>query len=167
MKKRLVSLLFVLAASIGAWADEVPGVTVEYIDEGTPAYVEALSAIGRFEFREGVVYVVFRDNTEEELGATSVIGKISFGRVEEDDITKEESTAIEVVEHKVRVTVYPNPAADHVHVDGLADGQTVRLFGSNGSLVYSGTSADIDLSGMASGVYILQVGKEVVKVVKK
>ncbi|MCQ2229381.1 MAG: T9SS type A sorting domain-containing protein [Bacteroidales bacterium] len=62
---------------------------------------------------------------------------------------------------------YPNPTADRIHISGMQEGQQVRLFTSDGRLTVVGTSSDIDLSGMSSGVYLLQVGKEVVKVIKK
>ncbi len=47
MKRHLLSVLLMLVFAAGAWADEVPGVTVEYIDPGTAAYVQAISAIGK------------------------------------------------------------------------------------------------------------------------
>lgn len=170
MKHRFLSMLAMLAMSVAAMADEVPGVTVEYVDAGTASYVQAISAIGRIEFNEGNAVIVFKDEAAgtENLGAISAIKKISFGGVSEDDITKGETpTGIVETEQRVSVTAYPNPVADHVHVDGVAEGQMIRLFSSDGRLMFVGQQSDIDMSGMANGIYLLQVGKEVIKVVKK
>ncbi|MCQ2229220.1 MAG: T9SS type A sorting domain-containing protein [Bacteroidales bacterium] len=127
-------------------------------------------AIGRIEFKEGNAIIVFKDETAgtEDLGSISAIKRISFGNVSENDIAKEEDTPTAIAtERKVSVSAYPNPTADHVHISGMQEGQQVRLFTSDGRLTHVGTSADIDLSGMSSGVYLLQVGKEVIKVIKK
>ena len=54
-------MLAMLAMSVSAMADEVPGVTVEYVDAGTASYVQVISAIGRIEFKEGNAVIVFKD----------------------------------------------------------------------------------------------------------
>lgn len=170
MKKKLLMMLLMCVVHVGAMADEVPGVIVEYIDENSDSYVQAISAIGRIEFKGGNATIVFKDSEagREELGAISGIKKISFGPVSESDITKDDDTPTSVAaERKVSVSAYPNPTADHVHISGMEDGQQVRMFTSDGRLTYVGRESDIDLSGMPSGVYLLQVGKEVVKVIKK
>lgn len=169
MRKTIISLAAMLAMSVGVMADEVPGVTVEYVDSGTSAYVQAISAIGRIEFTSGEAVIVFKDSQVENysLGSISSINRISFGKVSEENISDDVPSSTANVEQKIIVTAYPNPTADHVHVSGMAEGESLRLFTSDGRLAYVGTSPDIDLSGMPSGIYILQVGKEVVKIIKK
>lgn len=163
MKHCFLSIVAGLMMSLTAMADNVPGITVEYLDSGTGDYVQAISAIGRIEFSDGKATLVFKDDSTEELGEISSINRITFGEVNEGDIP----TELPQVEHKISVNAYPNPTADHLHIDGLQEGQTVRLFSTSGSLVYTGQEADINLSGMANGVYILQVGKEIIKIIKK
>ncbi|MCQ2236348.1 MAG: T9SS type A sorting domain-containing protein [Bacteroidales bacterium] len=172
MKHRFLSVLVMLVMSVAAMADEVPGITVEYIDNGTSAYMQAISAIGKikFEVRDEVKHAIieFKDNeiADEDLGAITEISRISFGAVSENDI----ATDIKDIKAEgagIKVTAYPNPTADHVHVDGLQEGQTIRLFSSDGKLVLTSKEADINLAGMSSGIYLLQVGKEVVKIIKK
>ena len=170
MKKKFLSLLAMLTVSFAAMADEVPGVTVEYLDVNSASYVQAISAIGRIEFKDGNATIVFKDEAAgtEDLGAISAIKKITFGAVSESDITKDDDTPTAVTtERKVSVSAYPNPTADHIHISGMQEGQQVRLFTSDGRLTLVGTSADIDLTGMPNGIYLLQVGKEVIKVIKK
>ncbi len=157
-----------LSMAVVSLADNVPGLTVEYLDEGTGAYVQAISAVGRIEFKDGNAFIVFKDADAgtEDLGAISAIHRISFGNVDESDITSDSPTSL-APERSLTVTAYPNPTADHIHINGLQQGQQVRLFTSGGRLVVVGTSPDIDLSGVSSGVYLLQVGKDVIKIVKK
>lgn len=169
MKTSFVSLLASLAISASAMADDVPGLTVEYVANGTEAYVQALSAIGRITFTDGNATIIFKDASagSEDLGAISAISRISFGLVSESDIKNDDDIETPVSSNKVVVSAYPNPTADHVHVDGLQEGQSVRLFTSDGRLAVVSQQADINLSGMASGVYFLQVGKDVIKIIKK
>jgi len=170
MKHTFLTLLSILSMSIIAQADEVPGVTVEYIDSGSSNYVQAISAIGRIEFRSGDAIIVFKDTEagEYELGAIADIKRISFANVSDGDITNGETpTSVADVERKVTVSAYPNPTADHVHIDGVAEGETIRIFSADGKLVLTSTERDINLSGVNNGVYFLQAGKEVVKIIKK
>ena len=170
MRKKIFSLLAMLTVSLAAMADDVPGVTVEYLDVNSASYVQAISAIGRIEFKDGNATIVFKDEAAgtEDLGAISAIRRISFGAVSESDITKDDDTPTALTtERKVSVSAYPNPTADHIHISGMQEGQQVRLFTSDGRLTVVGTSSDIDLSGMPSGIYLLQVGKDVIKVIKK
>jgi len=172
MKQKILGIMSLLLLSPLAMADEVPGVTVSYVAEGTADYVQAISAIGKIKFEvvDEVKHAVieFKDASlsDEDLGATSEISKIAFGNVSKSDITVENPTAVAEVEHQLTVTAYPNPTADHVHVDGVAEGSTIRIFSNDGKLVIATKDTDINLSGQPSGIYILQVGKEVVKIIK-
>ena len=170
MKEKFIILLLACIVHVGAMANDVPGVTVEYLDVNSASYIQAISAIGRIEFKDGNATIVFKDEAAgtEDLGAISVIKKITFGAVSENDITKDDDTPTAVTtERKVSVSAYPNPTADHIHISGMQEGQQVRLFTSDGRLTLVGTSSDIDLSGMPNGIYLLQVGKDVIKVIKK
>ena len=169
MKKKLIIFLLACIVHVGAMADDVQGVIVEYFDEGSASYIQAISAIGRIEFKDGNVTIIFKDEAAgtEDLGSISAIKRISFGSVSESDITKDDDTPTAISGNRVTVSAYPNPTADHIHINGMQEGQQVRLFTSDGRLTVVGTSSDIDLSGMPSGIYLLQVGKDVIKVIKK
>ena len=60
------------------------------------------------------------------------------------------------------IRVYPNPATDHVTVDGLPEGSTVSLYDAQGRLVttqslsHSATQS-LDVSALASGLYLLRI----------
>lgn len=65
-------------------------------------------------------------------------------------------TGIEGV-NNVEVSIYPNPVSDKLNVEGEGI-QLVELFDVNGRSLMSRTSAgQIDLSAMASGVYVVRV----------
>ncbi|GAP72295.1 endoglucanase [Candidatus Symbiothrix dinenymphae] len=75
-----------------------------------------------------------------------------------------ESTAIETITDKLQL--YPSPTADMVHIKN-ANGAEVQVYTQTGELLQSTTESPIDLSGYPSGVYLLKVGNETLKVVKK
>lgn len=172
MKNKILGFVSLLFVSSSVLADEVPGLTVEYVEPGSTTYVQALSTIGKIKFQDvdEVKHAVleFKDSNvaDEDLGAISAIGKIVFGNVNENDITTDVKE-VAPASAGITVTAYPNPTADHVHVDGVAEGETIRIFTADGKLVVSTKEADINLGGKPNGIYILQAGKEIVKIIKK
>ena len=171
MRKRLLSFLLALVASVGAMAADVPGITVEYLDAGK-TYIQAISAIARIEFDSGTknVTLKFKDANvpDEKLGNIAQIRKINFGQVDESLISEQgNSSSAIAIQHRISVSVYPNPTANHIHIDGLAEGETARIFSTDGRLVLSGVQPDFDLGALSKGVYLLQIGAEVIKITKK
>lgn len=161
MKKILLSFVLMLSAWTAASADDVPAITVKYVSQGTTAYVQALRTIGSLQFSDGMAKLILKDSKTVELGELSEISYISFAPVDENQL----STS--VADNKaITITAYPNPVADHLHVEGVAEGETIRLFTSDGRLVKVVNDADIDMGGMPKGVYILQAGKAVAKIFK-
>lgn len=60
------------------------------------------------------------------------------------------------------IAVYPNPADDRCIVDGLRGDEQIEVFDAFGQIrkvaqTVSGTSLEVDLSGLASGVYFVRV----------
>ena len=72
---------------------------------------------------------------------------------------------------KIKVSVYPNPVADKLHVTSSRAMETIRLFDMNGRLVYQSEAGSpehrIDMENLPSGMYVLDVDgllrKKVVK----
>jgi len=61
------------------------------------------------------------------------------------------------------IQVFPNPTGDVIHVSGINSSSPYQMFDLNGRVVLEGTvheSSTIDLSGLLSGVYVLQVQLE-------
>ena len=67
------------------------------------------------------------------------------------------------------LSVYPNPARDRIRIEGLEAGSTVQVFNATGQLVMTasaGEKADIDVSELASGLYLVRSGKSSATFVK-
>ncbi len=148
-------------------ADNVPGLTVIYTAEGESDYKQAISTIGRIEFGNGHATLVYKDASAGtyDLGHISEIRRITFGDI--DDNTAEDTPTQSATQRTINVTAYPNPTADHIHISGTSEGETIRIFNAEGKMVHSGSSCDINMSGMPNGLYLLQTGKEVVKIIKR
>lgn len=62
---------------------------------------------------------------------------------------------------KETVHIYPNPADQYINIEGLKKGTTLTIYNTIGQIKYQMQSqypkARIDLSGLASGIYLLQV----------
>lgn len=83
-----------------------------------------------------------------------------------DDIQVTGNLGIDDVE-ATNIAVYPNPAKDVIHINGLED-ETVNVYDAMGRLVmqqvYSGS---LDVSGLAQGVYAITTGKGTMRFVKE
>ncbi|MDD5997786.1 MAG: T9SS type A sorting domain-containing protein [Bacteroidales bacterium] len=160
IKNKFISSLLLLATSVGANADIIKGIVVEYLDTNTADYQKSITSIGRIELRKNDLFLVYKDTKlgELKLGDVNSINRIVIGDVDD--------SSLENVEGKISVVAYPNPTSDRLIVKGLDNETILRLFASNGKLVYSGNNSEIDLSGFQSDVYFLQIGTQIIKIVK-
>jgi hypothetical protein len=137
-------------------------------------YVQALNLIGRVEFREVDntmhTIIVFKDSlsSEYDCGIVSYdVEKISF----REGANKRGSMSLisnsNMAFDNIFVSVYPNPTSSNIHIDGLIEGQEAHLFDTEGKMILSTKESDINLSGLSSGVYLLQIGKQLIKITKK
>lgn len=66
------------------------------------------------------------------------------------------------------LNVYPSPAHDRIHIEGLDDHGPVLFYDSLGKLVLTANaSQDIDISSLTSGVYMIRSGGKTVRFVKE
>lgn len=124
----------------------------------------AIQQIGkiRFEDRSACLY----DKQGEQLGCTPTreIRKIVFSDQSEipTGFDKLFASAIEV---------YPNPTQSQLVVQGIEAQQVVRVFSMQGQLlitaVADANSATVNVSGLQTGSYLLQVGAEIVIFIKQ
>lgn len=138
-------------------------------------YVQALSIIGRIEFREidNMMHtvVVFKDSLlpKYDCGLISHdVEKISFYENSSDNmqnsvplVSKEKNV------HDTNIRVYPNPTSNFIYIDGLLEESEVRLFNVEGKLILSTKENTINISYLSSGMYLLFVNKQLIKIVKK
>lgn len=72
---------------------------------------------------------------------------------------------------KAKVQVYPNPTQDALNIAGAEDGCSILVVDMQGKQVYSGKAnsgnAQIPVTGLSNGTYLLKVGSSVMKFIKE
>lgn len=58
------------------------------------------------------------------------------------------------------ISIYPNPAATKLHIEGAAEGETVSIFNNMGQLLFHTNTDDIDISTLERGAYLLKIELE-------
>lgn len=149
-------MLFVARASMAETA-----LTIEPLNGADKQF--AVSLIGQIRFADDIMYL-FR-TSGEELGHTPIaeIGKIVFGEHKE--------TPTSIGNTSANIQVFPNPTSDYLFIKGLEVNQTARVFSLDGQLMTTSQTTDtetkIDVSNLQQGNYLLQIGAEIVKFIKK
>ena len=64
------------------------------------------------------------------------------------------------------ILVYPNPTQDVLMIQG-AESQTLRVYNLQGSLLLTQWGNQISVSNLPDGTYLLQIGTQVVRFIKK
>lgn len=66
-------------------------------------------------------------------------------------------------------TIYPNPASDYLNIEGIETGTEIKIYSMDGTLVKSTTYANesINVSGLYSGIYIVKVNNNALKLYKE
>lgn len=84
-----------------------------------------------------------------------------------DDI----DTAVENVMSQSSISVYPNPTADMLIVEGVNAKEEIGIYSLNGTKVLSVLSQEgtntINVSGLPDGVYLLKSANETFKLIKE
>jgi hypothetical protein len=160
MKKFYLLLNFVLVFTIIAKAET--SLFIDYLSDEDAEIV--LNVIGRVEVKDEVFRLIGVDGTELASCNLYEVKKISFVK---------SSTESNIVDNNSNsITIFPNPTRDVLFVNGLNPNDVVRLFDLQGKLILTSvTSIDgksqISVSQLPNGVYLLQVGVEIMKFVKQ
>ena len=84
-----------------------------------------------------------------------------------DDI----NTAVENVISQSSISVYPNPTADMLIIEGVSSKEEIGIYSVNGTKVLSVQSQEgintINVSGLPNGVYLLKYSSETFKLIKE
>ena len=171
MKTKLFSFLLALVASVGtmqARSMESSATTngdllqIELLSDADEQY--AVSLIGQLRFDNDEMFLI--DKSGVELGSTPVmqIGKIVF-----PDQTDSPNSVSDVPISSVRV--YPNPAMEKLIINGVQQSQIVRIYNLQGqqmsATLANGERAEIYVGNLQHGTYLLQIGAEVIKIIKQ
>lgn len=159
MRKTLLLLLFAVMG-FGYLVAETT-LRIEYVDGAD--YTTALSVVGRWEFTDGKFILV---STSGEVLAQKA-NVYDVRRV----VFKSDDTPTDVENMESELAVYPNPTQDVVYVNGLESGETVRIYSLEGRLLMSEVAqgdgrVQFNVASLAEGTYLLQMGTEIVKIIK-
>ena len=80
-------------------------------------------------------------------------------------ITFSVSTATENVQTNA-ILVYPNPTHDMLMIQGI-EAQTLRVYDMQGRLLKVENGTQVSVGNLAEGTYLLQIGTQVVRFIKK
>ncbi|MBP5421081.1 MAG: T9SS type A sorting domain-containing protein [Paludibacteraceae bacterium] len=150
-----ISSLFLLALTANAKEEG----TLRIVQLDNNEQREVLSIIGKITFSSEDMYLYSNDN--QLLAQTSLksIRKIVF----EGEFSNNKEIA------KNTLCIYPNPTQDVIVIDGLEKNETTRIYNLQGILLKTVQASEktlIDVSSLAKGTYLLQVGTQIVKFIK-
>lgn len=141
---------------------EEPKLTIVYLDGSVKA--EAMAKVARIEIANTSYKIISKEDYKTVLfeGDVFELHRISF--VKEKAI---DPVAISDIKRRISVSAYPNPTSDVLHIEGKPDYAQITLFTINGSKVLSTKETEINMGGMQPGVYMLQCGTDIIKIIKK
>ena len=149
------------------------GFTIKDLTENV--YVESVSPIGSKGYEEGGNYSVSNWMFAEKIDAGSYYlyqycpaNGIAVYRFWDANYVPD--GGVEAVAVDERLSVYPNPAADVLHIDTAEPVSDVAVYSMSGAEVLriEGESVrQIDVSGLPAGMYVLKADGKVARFVKK
>lgn len=115
---------------------------------------------------ESLTCVKWDGTTETVPGHTiSLTGSPVFIRIHAKDITSNENV------ENLNLQVYPNPVQDVLYISGITVGEIIEVYMPTGGLVYRSIAKEptvnIQLAGFKKGIYIVRIGEQSMKVLKK
>ena len=124
---------------------------------------------GKTVFMNQVGYILYTDGSstmsivKTDNSTIEDVTKVSFAKLD--------ATGISNVVAKDGISLLSRVVEGSLTVTGCKEGQTVTVVSAGGAVkvqtVTSGDHTDVDVSRLASGVYMLSVGKTTVKFIKK
>lgn len=159
MKRMLVFLLLTLL-KVGVLCSQT--IMIVDIIDGVEQNIE-LSTASKISFQTDSIVILPRTgDATTMIYAITDIRKLAF----DGSIV----TGLDTVEQP-RVTIYPNPVSDYFMINGIQKGNLpLKVFSLNGRVVIRGRyryGSRVDVSSLASGLYLIQVGGDNCKFVKK
>lgn len=156
MRKTLITLFsLMLMACYCANAESI--LTVEYLD-GNKAK-EQLALLSKIEFNgNGNITFDYVSGGSKDFGNVSNTQKIVFS---DGDLSssKQETTS--------SISVYPNPSSETIRIEGMRDGQVVKIYSVAGKLERTSNESTINVSNLSNGEYFVVIGQTVAKLIKK
>lgn len=163
--KHLISTLVVFSvfAVNALFADF--SMRIEYLNG--EEYKTTISSIARWEI----------DGTNEKFRLVALDGTLLAERNLYDDISRivifddNEGNTVNTENNLLSISVFPNPTQEMLYVDGINVGETIRIFSLDGQMLLSSTAGNgtisLSVESLSNGVYLLQIGTEIVKFIKQ
>lgn len=156
MKQKLFFSL--LALLIGAQVTATDLVLVKI--DGTQQ-LQDISTIGKWVYVGDDLQLLSHDGSVLAQEPVLNIRKITFAESSGTDTP----TSMENIQ-STSVVIYPNPSQDMLIVSGI-EAQALRVFDMQGRLLKVENGTQVHVSDLAEGTYLLQVGTQVVRFIKK
>ena len=165
--RKILFILMAVCASAYTMAETqgnvTPSITIERLAGKDMTF--ALARVGKLAFANDSIYLVAHNGNILGKEAQSKTRKVIFCDVE----TEKPSATSQVSDNNI--LVFPNPAEDHIIVNGLEAGSTIRIYANDGKLleatIAESTTATLQVSHLAQGTYLLQINTTIVKFIKK
>lgn len=155
MKKTLICVFSLLSCCF-ANADTI--LTVEYLDGSEKK--EQLEKLSKIVFdQNGNMTFDYNSGDTKSFGNLSNTQKIVFSDGVLTNVASHPSSA--------SIQVVPNPASESISINGMQEGDVVKVYTMVGSLVLTSQEPEINVAGLADGQYIITVGNSVIKLIKK
>ena len=163
--KHLISTLVVFTVfAVNALFAEL-AMRIEYIN--SEEYQATISSIARWEI----------DGANEKFRLVALDGTLLAERNLYDDIRRivifddNEGNTVKTEDNLLSISVFPNPTQEMLYVDGINAGETIRIFSLDGQMLLSSTvgngTISLSVESLSNGVYLLQIGTEIVKFIKQ
>lgn len=158
MKRKILFLAFVFGIHFPMFAQDQ--IRVEFLNG--PDYYSAISTIGRMTVSDNVLRIYAHDGQLLTERILSGVDKITFG----------DNGSVTAIPEEVEASlhVYPNPTQEVLFVDGVANDAVVRLFSVDGRLLETvhaeGQQVQMQVVRLPRGIYLLQVGTDIIRFIK-
>lgn len=120
--------------------------------------VQDIAVIGKWVFVDTNLQLLDKEGNILATEPLDNVRKIVFSN---ESIT----TALENVENGT-IIVYPNPTQDVLYIQGI-DAQILRIFNMQGNMLQTTEGTQVSVSHLPTGTYLLQIGTQVVRFIKK
>ncbi|MCH4156216.1 MAG: T9SS type A sorting domain-containing protein [Muribaculaceae bacterium] len=156
LKLAMLVMMLYLGCGAAAWAVDADAVLLHKTDATVASTL--FSNLRKITVTGGNVVVTTTDGSSTSV-AMSDLSFINFG-------TSSAVTKLTSMSSDGSAVVFPNPADSYIQIKGLNGTYSISIYGVDGALVKttSASSEDqIDVSGLAGGLYILKVNNQAVK----
>ena len=156
MKQKLFFSL--LALLIGA---QVTATNLVLLKTDGTQQLQDIATIGKWVYVGDDLQLLSHDGSVLAQEPVLNIRKITFAESSGTDTP----TSMENIQ-STSVVIYPNPSQDMLIVSGI-EAQALRVFDMQGRLLKVENGTQVHVSDLAEGTYLLQVGTQVVRFIKK